>query len=318
MLSLLLTLSVVWTGADNPPRKPSAIAPSLPELTREEERRLDDIIDRFTLADTGKLVGPEARQAVKEFESLQAEAIPALIRGLNRAATLNHSCPVLMISKKLLKLLLASEDEQLLEYARDEIGAGIGPTRHAGVLQDLRVRLLLRKNELARRPPIPAEGPGKLATFQLIRALPRIRGEQLRDTLNELARREEPQALTAILQAARSNDPERAQLARDALDRHLSAQSLSGVKQALDDNRSELRRSAIRVAIDKHTELVLNIIDRLTDKESAVRLEAHTALKKLSKDEVDFGPTPDASPAQREKARQAWRVWWLKKISQDK
>ena len=59
-------------------------------------------------------------------------AIPALIRGLNRAAKIEHSCPVVFIAKKLDRLLMASDDRELLEFARDEIGTDVGRTRDAG------------------------------------------------------------------------------------------------------------------------------------------------------------------------------------------
>src|SRR3954453_17342179 len=101
MNTLLLVLCLGIGSSDgeaSKPRQPSAIAPSLPALTREEEDKLDDVIDRFILADTGRLKGPEGRKAVQEFEALKSEAIPALIRGVNKAARINHSCPVLMIS----------------------------------------------------------------------------------------------------------------------------------------------------------------------------------------------------------------------------
>ena len=59
----LLTLTVlVAAEPEKTPRKPSGIAPSLPALTKEEEEKLDDIIDRLIRADTGRLRGEEARR----------------------------------------------------------------------------------------------------------------------------------------------------------------------------------------------------------------------------------------------------------------
>src|SRR5579859_2435167 len=135
MISTLLTLALVLLATepektDKPPRNPIGIAPSLPALTREEEDKLDAIVNRLIDSDIGLLRGEEAKKAVKEFEALKPEAIPALIRGLNKSATMNHSCPVLLIGKKLNSLLMASNDQQLLEYARDEIGAGVGRSRY--------------------------------------------------------------------------------------------------------------------------------------------------------------------------------------------
>src|SRR6516165_4633742 len=162
---LVLTLAVLGAGDDVPSRssatrekekpKHSPYAPSLPYLTKEAEDKLDEIIDRFMLYDIGRLQGQEAAKALKDFRDLGPEAIPALVRGVNRAAKIEHSCPVVVIAQKLGKLLAASEDRELLEFVRDNIGAGVGRTRHAGVLRDLRVGVGMRKNALARRPTGP-------------------------------------------------------------------------------------------------------------------------------------------------------------------
>src|SRR5207248_5589537 len=80
---------------------------------------------------------------------LGPEAIPALLRGIHRAAGVNDSCPVVVISYKLGRLLGSTQDTKLLQFARDEL-AGVGPTQHAAVVQDLRVGIMLRRNALLR------------------------------------------------------------------------------------------------------------------------------------------------------------------------
>ena len=132
---LVLGLALVAGDGQSKPRKPSAIAPSLPALTKEEEAKLDEIIDRLIQADTGRLRGAAGRKAVEEFEALKSEAIPALIRGLNKAARSNYTCPVLMIRKKLTKLLMASTDQVLLEFARSHgiTQIFVGHTQRSGL-----------------------------------------------------------------------------------------------------------------------------------------------------------------------------------------
>src|SRR5262245_787914 len=99
---LSLALTLLMAGSDgksdksdksDKERKPHPFAPSLAELTEEEEDKLDKIIDRFMEYDVGKLKGAEGLQALRAFEKLGPDAIPALLRGLNRAAAINHSCP---------------------------------------------------------------------------------------------------------------------------------------------------------------------------------------------------------------------------------
>lgn len=134
------------------PRKPHPFAPSLPETTKEEEDRFDKIIDRFILADTGKLSGPEAKVAMEEFHRLPPESIFALIRGMNKAATIDHSCPALVIAKRIAKQLRTSNDVELLTFARQNIGAGVTRSRHADVIKDLRVAISRRVNTVVNAP----------------------------------------------------------------------------------------------------------------------------------------------------------------------
>jgi hypothetical protein len=143
------------------PRKPHPLAPSLPETTKEEEDKFDKIIDRFILADTGKLKGPEAKTAMEDFRRLPPESVFALIRGLNRAATLNHSCPALVIAKRLSSQLRSSRDMDLLAFARENMGAGIGPTQYGDVIRDLRLACARRMSTLASTPKGTITGDSK-------------------------------------------------------------------------------------------------------------------------------------------------------------
>jgi hypothetical protein len=133
------------------PRKPHPLAPSLPELSEDEEKQIEAVIDRFIAADTGKLQGPEARKALQDFHKLGPEATFALIRGMNKAAAIDHSCPAVTIAAKLQATLKRTGDTQLLQYARENIGAGVTKSRHMGVLKDLKVTCTARQAALERQ-----------------------------------------------------------------------------------------------------------------------------------------------------------------------
>jgi hypothetical protein len=135
------------------PRKPNPLAPSLPELSEDEEKKIEAIIDRFIEADTGKLHGPEARKAIQEFHKLGPEATFALIRGMNKAAAIDHSCPAVTIARKLQATLKGTGDTELLQYARENIGLGVTKSRHMGVLKDLKVSCAARQAALERQSP---------------------------------------------------------------------------------------------------------------------------------------------------------------------
>src|SRR5437879_13169958 len=101
---LTLTLALVYP-ADPPkdletPRKPNPLAPSLRELTEEEEKALDEVIDRFIQYDSGQLKAADGKKTVRHFQSLGPDAIPALIRGLSRAAETDHRCAAVTITRE--------------------------------------------------------------------------------------------------------------------------------------------------------------------------------------------------------------------------
>src|SRR5262249_3755541 len=99
MTPTVLTLSFALLLAGDSPtknetlRKPNPLAPSLPLLTDEEETKLDEIVDRFIQYDTGKLRGDSSKNALKDFQGLGPEATFALIRGLNKSANIEATCP---------------------------------------------------------------------------------------------------------------------------------------------------------------------------------------------------------------------------------
>src|SRR5437762_11572183 len=110
LTALVAALAAPAAPAEQPSRKPHPFIPSIPDLSEEEEKKVDEAIDRFILYDTGRLRGDEGKQALREFQKLGPEAVPALIRGLNRAAAINHSCPVTVIAAKLQGIFGSTND----------------------------------------------------------------------------------------------------------------------------------------------------------------------------------------------------------------
>jgi hypothetical protein len=307
-ISLALALCAGPDGTQR--REPSPYAPSLPRLSDEDERKLDKIIERFLQQDIGLLKGKDAERAVKDFAALKAEAIPALIRGLNRAAKIEHSCPCLLIAKKLERLLLASDDRELLEFARDEIGCDVGKTRHQPVLQDLRLRATFRMNEMARKAPAGPKAPRLQTVAELADAASSERGPRLKMVLLELEKRDGPEVLSGLGLAAGSYDSDIARIGRDGLDRYLSRHDEAYVRARLKDESIEVRKSAIRVAAAKLPALGRDLVSLLADASADVRMAARDALVKIARGE-DFGPgSADASAAARGDARARWLEWF--------
>src|SRR5262249_55619613 len=154
------------------------------------------------------------------------EAIPALIRGLNRAALVDYSCPAVTIAKKLGRMLESSDDAELLQFARENIGAGVTQSRHMGVLKDLRVACMLRQNLVARKNAETAKTTGgggsgrslkEMKTSALAAAAGSERGERLKPVLLELEQRGGDEAIAALgaAAAASASEPDMQKLARD-------------------------------------------------------------------------------------------------------
>lgn len=157
MTASVLTLSfVLFLPADTPTkspgetppsRKPNPLAPSLPLLTDEEETKLDDIINKFIEYDTGKLRGDDGKKALEAFQALGPEATFALIRGLNKSASIEMTCPCATIGKKLLVTIRTTKDPDLLDYIRENVGVGITKSPHMGILKDVRAAATSRKKD---------------------------------------------------------------------------------------------------------------------------------------------------------------------------
>jgi hypothetical protein len=325
MISTILALSLFLPAGGDPPsrsstpKKPSAIAPSLNELTDEEEEELDRVIDRFIAFDTGKLTGAEGKKALKEFEKLGPDAIPALIRGMNRAAAIEHSCPALVIAKKLHKMLSTSDDLELLEFARENIGLGVLRSQHAGILQDLRLACTFRKSAVQRKKLAAAtagpKAPRSMSMDELTTAAGSERGDRLKQVIGEVGRRGGDGAIALLGSVARATyEADVQELARDQLSRNLAKLTPAALAKKMKDDRVEVRIAAARVAGEKKHRLGSELIELLEDEEVRVREAARQALVRLSGG-ADYGPDAKASEKARAEAIEQWRAWWSQQKS---
>jgi hypothetical protein len=320
LFALTLTFLLYLPALNQTEKATNPLAPSLPLLTSEEEEKIDGILDRFIQYDMGLLRGEEGKKALTEFKELGPEAIPGLIRGLNRAAKIESSCPAVTIAKKLATMLRSSNDPLLLDFARENVGAGITQSRHMGVIKDLRWLCMVRKREVAKNPTAvrPAQREQTLGTLfapdESTAANGKHPDDQLRKSLKELAARNDDRSLTELAKAAASSEGEARQLARDLLSRSLSKRSSDDLKAKLTDEQPEIRAAAARIVGNKKLPHGEELIDLLSDDAAEVRQAAHQALVRLSRGK-DFGPKPDAKESARTEAIQKWRDWWAKQAS---
>jgi len=315
LVSLILTVvpaaDISYKGT---PRAPSPLASSLPLLTEAEYEEITGIIDRFILYDTGKLKGVDGRKALTDFTDLGPEAVLPLIDGFNRAANLQHSCPAVIIGKKLSRLLGASKDTELLEYARENIGAGVTATRHLGVVKDLRLGCMLRKTYVLRSAALVALSPGQqplstMSVGELTDAARRELGSNLKKVLGELEKRKGKEAFDTLALAAAKGDKDIQPFARSLLVRQLYRQSTKTLKERLQDDRPEVRAAAVTVVSVRKLPWGFELINMLEDSDSQVRQSVRKALVQLAGGR-DFGPASAASASERAAAVSRWREWW--------
>jgi hypothetical protein len=319
LLTLVLLVPAVARADDKEPRKANPFAPSLRQLSDKEEAAIDRIIDNFIKFDTGRLPDKEGKQALAAFLKLGPDAIPGLIRGLNKAARIDASCPAQTIGKKLAGLLRTSRDPQLLEFARENIGAGVNRSLHQGVLRDLRVVCMLRKRVVTTmlassrtgQGPKGEKPPRTMTVSELARAVTEAKGARLKDLLSELANRKGDEVIIGLHSVIGTKDSEFAPLARSLLTRHLSRLGMDALKKKLDDERIEVRAAAARAAGTKAMYLAEELVSLLRDDNAEVRKAAHESLVKLNKGS-DYGPEENVSEGVREEAVKKWQAWLVK------
>jgi len=286
MQPLLLVLALLPQGGspgDLDLRERHPLAPSLPVLTAEEEKQIQRVIDRFIQHEMGKLGGAEGKKALADLKALGPEAIPGMVYGLNRAANLGGSCPAVVIAARLELLLRATEDRKLLDYVRDNVGAGVKSKRHQNTLADLRLTCLLRKSYLVRnnvvyRPPVtPLK---QMSVAELTAAADKERGPRRQLILKELGQRDGGKEIV-LKQFIRASDEE--------------------LKDQLKSGDASVRLRAVEQIAERKLRYGAELIGLLADRDGEVRRAAHRALVGLA-DGQDFG----ADAAER------WRAWWDK------
>ncbi len=230
------------------------------------EAQMDQLINLFLLADSGQLPGPaENRLAIIStfhpiMQQIGPDAIPALVRGTNRAMLLNCvACPGTTFLNYLTAFIPICTDANKLDYVLTNLGRGVNydplriPSGFTVVYQTIRPICVRRKAELQ---------------IMAMRAA----------VINKL-----------LNQALSLGDAD--------------------LENSLTAKEPESRWAAIWVIAYRRLHWQDALIDRLADPSPDVREAARQALVRLSRG-TDFGPAPNAKPADRDKAIAKWRDWW--------
>ncbi len=154
-------------------------------------------------------------------------------------------------------------------------------------------------------PTTPVEADRLSA--QLVKAAPE-RQEALLEKLREGKGAAHTQALAAAIPQLTGATKTKA---REALAKRLARMTDATLRDKLQDEDLEIRRAAaLACAVKDEKEFVPDLIKLLNDPEPPVHRAAHAALTTLTG--KDFGPSADASRAERVQAIDKWNKWWAK------
>ena len=293
-------------------REPNPLAPSLPLLSDAEEARYDKIVNQFIKYDLGQLPGAEGLKAKNDFLKLTSESIPALFRGLQISSKLEHSCPVAMISQKLKSFLLKSEDDELLDFARDELTSALEGSRHAPLLQDMRLGVTLRRKVvLANKPAVP-KWLLSMTVAEMLKSLQEEENQQKHKLMaQELGRRGDHESLQGLGLFAVSFYPEVKEPSIKLLQEKMRKLKIGEMQEFLKDTNPLLRQKAAEAMGNlKATKGAEDLVPLLSDSNAGVQKAVREALVKIGAGK-DFGPIDFSNSESVRKSQSEWKRWLI-------
>ena len=308
LILLIMGQTVPITGK----REPNPLAPSLPLLSDAEEARYDKIVNQFIKYDLGQLPGAEGLKAKNDFLKLTSESIPALFRGLQISSKLDHSCPVAMISQKLKSFLLKSEDDELLDFARDELTSALEGSRHAPLLQDMRLGVTLRRKVvLANKPAVP-KWLLSMTVAEMLKSLQEEENQQKHKLMaQELGRRGDHESLQGLGLFAVSFYPEVKEPSIKLLQEKMRKLKIGEMQEFLKDTNPLLRQKAAEAMGNlKATKGAEDLVPLLLDANGGVQKAVREALVKIASGK-DFGPDDFSNSESVKMSQSEWKRWLI-------
>jgi hypothetical protein len=284
--------------------------------------RYDEIVDRFIAYDIGQLGGEAGAKAYQDFTAMNGkEAIPAVVRGVNKAARIQASCPIIVLSAKLRTMLAECQDRDTLQAAVEGLDAtgrdvyyaayveslaqeaanrlGVAPPEWA--VREIRAGGTAAQLRRSRKPVADwsfadlSEGAGEAEGAPLVAIL-----EQLRD-------RKGAEATAAFASAIEAMPDDRRPLARGLFAQRLVRMTDRELTRKLKDPLAEVRAAGARAIFYKGSPLCLELAQAVADESPLVAAEAHATLVKLSGQ--DLGPKQGAPFAEWYTASKRWEQW---------
>ena len=335
-----------------------AVSTSMPGLAQQSKSRStdkddaerDQIVEEFIQFDVGNVRDPRAIERIKtRFNGLKSDdAVPALVRGMNRSTRMRASCPITAIAGKLRSILGASKDPEVGTYVlrnleQRDVGQynqhlrGVFTSAEQQVVRvkgkeyalhqlqrrsdedqqrlayapGLKLTDLAIRDQAVAQPtadPSPSAGPSE--------SRPAAGRPTGRRTSTPPVPAPDLRKLTVAKLAERLDNKASQADAVEELYRRASGSTAAEVVQHADaiarvlkEGDDKARESAARLlGLIRSESAVPQLIDALEDSSDSVRSAASTALTRITRQL--FGPSDNATPAETQRAVKQWRDWW--------
>lgn len=311
---LVAALALGQPSSEERPSHP--LAPSLPMATKAENAAFKKVIDRLIEVESGKFPMSAVKEATRDVEMLPPEAIFVLVDRFNFAASNEHSCPAVILARKITKIIERSGDVELVSFVRENAGAGLKAKRHLGVISDLKTASVLRRNYLTAQAVAIQQGLGKppasMSLAELSGAVTKVPAARLPALIAEAEKRKDNQRLDVLGIAAERKEKDIQNLARGLLRKQTDDASEENLRKLLTHARPEVRRAAIASTEARGMSMGDALIDRLLDDDAGVRRAAYEALLRMNSG-ASVATWDDTSPGHRIAAVEKWREWWKSK-----
>ena len=285
---------------------------------------LDGVVNRFIAYDIGQLRGQPGLMANQQFQALKGDkAIPALTRGVNKAARIRSSCPIIVISGKLSRIIRNCKHVPALKYVATNLNSK-GNVFYGHYVENIRREAVMRLKEIAKSNAESA--PEKLKpSDDLKKKKIRVRpvkerslrelkdsivtatGNTLMQTLQELEKRKGAEYTRALADSVAELSGADQQIARGLLSQRMLRMKADTLANKLTDRDAEVRAAAVVAVGYKGIPVYGQLIELLLDNDQQVAGNSHQVLTKMTGE--DFGPEQGASILKRVSAVKKWKDW---------
>jgi hypothetical protein len=314
---------------DSSPAPASADRAKTPKAKARADKpdRFDAVVDAFIDYDIGKLRGAQGFKANQDFHALSGdEVIPALVRGANKAAKMQNSCPIIMIAMKLQSHLQQAKSREALQYAAAHLDSSGANMVYGSYIDSLRAGARTMLRQFDGLPPAAEEDTNEVrgggtagqlrrskkpidewSQADLLDAVLTEEGPPVVRALEELKDRKGAESTDTLAKAIGALGDEIRPLARGLLAQRLVRMTDETLKTMLADENVEIRAAAASAAGYKGSPLCPELAKAVADKNPLVAANAHQSLVKLSGE--DLGPADGAKFAERFTASKRWTRW---------